>query len=89
VITVLTPILIPAQAASALVSVAHPFHFDLSAVPDGTKDGGKPVPVVGADVLASHTCGSFTIEQYVDMVGICHKGSAQVAEFSRIVLQKG
>ncbi len=80
------------EDASALVSIALPFHFDLIGQKAAAADGAstaKPMPVVGADLLAPHTFGCFTAEQYFEMVATCRGGSTQVAEFSRLVLQRG
>ncbi|GAX79369.1 hypothetical protein CEUSTIGMA_g6811.t1 [Chlamydomonas eustigma] len=74
------------QAASALISIAHPFHFDFTK--SSKAELMKPVVCVGGDVLASHTQGSFSVEQYLDAVIMCSKASAQIAEFSRLVLSK-
>ena len=71
--------------------MAFPFHFDSRVV--GGQATGEGIPkataVVGRDILASHTVGSFSVDQFLDIVGICQKGTEQVAEFSRIFLRKG
>jgi hypothetical protein len=70
------------QAASSIVCVAYPYHFDL------TSEGGKPAPVVGEAVLLSRTWGAFSLDQYESMASVCRAGVGEVAAFSRHLLQR-
>ena len=71
------------QAASAVISVTHPFHFDLTA----EEAQGRGVPVVRPDVLVSHTWGNFSQDQYLDTLTTIERACVQVAEFSRLYLK--
>ena len=72
------------QVASAVVSITHPYHHDLR--PEASS--GKPVAVVDERVLQSHTWGSFTTNEYLDMLDLCGQGAAKVAELTRAMLKR-
>mmetsp|Transcript_17594 Transcript_17594/g.37994 ORF Transcript_17594/g.37994 Transcript_17594/m.37994 type:complete len:242 (+) Transcript_17594:63-788(+) len=69
------------QAALAVVSLAFPYHFDLTA-------GGKGMRVVQEEVLASHTWGCCSLDQYLDVMTVAKLACGQLADFSRVVLTK-
>mmetsp|Transcript_7160 Transcript_7160/g.21826 ORF Transcript_7160/g.21826 Transcript_7160/m.21826 type:complete len:95 (+) Transcript_7160:1-285(+) len=69
-------------AAAALLTVAHPFHYDAtSSQPDK--------PVVSDALLACHTEGHCSMDSLQNMLEICHNGANQVAAFSRQFLSLG
>lgn len=66
------------------MSITHPYHHDLR--PEASS--GKPVAVVDERVLQSHTWGSFTTDEYLDMLDLCGQGAAKVAELTRAMLKR-
>lgn len=84
------------QAASSVITLAFPYHFNFPPpvkMEAAAGDGGgsadvAPVLSMSQGVMASHTLGSFTTQQYFTVLDACWAGSSRVAEFSRAALAK-
>ncbi len=85
------------QACEATISLTFPYHFDLTvggaqvALGASTPNVAAAAPatlVIGDGVLASHTWGCMSTDQYLDAYEVCRLGVSRVAEFSRGYLAK-